>query len=332
MFDFDTKKFFDYISDFYDYIISFFDYDFEKIINFTLEYLNSVIILGIVLGFIITEIYLRKRLRKVKNDINKKYSADEMEEIDNLETLDQDLYIEYYKGKNILNLIRFVIVFSGVSFLILFRAPGIFNFLAIAVGAIIITFKEVILSFMGFFYISTHYKIGENLLLGDNNNIIRGEIVYINILNVGIIGKSENGEHNGQFYTVPNHKLVVENVKREELSVNKYRKEEFEIYFKNDMFRVNFDEFLSELRNFLDKELTRKNINNIGNYKTYIGYKYKLRFKYEKEYLIIRINLIEKYRNIIIIQSKLTSFVESLKKDYIKNEVELNKNIHEEEL
>jgi hypothetical protein len=72
---------------------------------------------------------------------------------------------------------------------------------------------------------------------------------------------------------------------------------------------------LELLKEFLDSELPRKNINNIWNYKTYIWYKYKLRFKYDKDYLTIKIAIIEKYRNIINVQSRIVSFVESLKKD-----------------
>lgn len=301
-----------------------YNYDIEEIIKYINENLNTMIWIVFILWFFITEIFLRKKIKKIKNDISKKFSAIWKEEIDHIENLDQDLYIEYYKWKNILNLIRFIIILSWASFLILFRAPWIFNFLAIAIWAIIITFKEVLLSFIWFFYVSTHYKIWENLVLWDANNTIRWEIIYINILNVGIIWKSENWEHNWQFYTIPNFKLIVENVRREELSINKYRKEEIEIYFKNDLFKVSFDDFLLQLKEFLDKELTRKNLNNIWNYKTYIWYKYKLRFKYDKDYLIIQIFFIEKHKNVFNIKAKIISFVEWLKKlDNEENEKQI---------
>lgn len=297
-----------------------------KIIEFINFNLDTVIWIMFLLWFFITEIIIRKNLKKVKNDISKKYMDMWKEEIDHLENLDQDLYIEYYKWKNILNLLRFVIIFTIWAFLILFRAPSIFNFLAIAVWAIIITFKEVILSFIWFFYVSTQYKIWENIVIWDHNNTIRWEIIYLNVLNVWIIWKSENWEHNWQFYIVPNFKLIVENVRKEELGINNYRKEEIEIYFKNDLFQVNFDEFLIQLKEYLDKELTRKNINNIWNYKTYIGYKYKIRFKYDKDFLILKVYIIEKHRNILNIQLKIVSFVEKLKIDNSKKEVE-EKNI-----
>ncbi|MDD3145051.1 MAG: mechanosensitive ion channel, partial [Candidatus Gracilibacteria bacterium] len=249
---------------------------------------------------------------------NKKYSEEELENIENLETLDQDLYIEYYKRKNIIKFIRFVIVFSILSSIVLFKIPSVFSFLAIAIGAIIITFKEIILSFFGFFYVSAHFKIGENIMIGDQNNILRGEIIYINILNVGIIGKNENGEHNGQFYTIPNYKLLVDTVKREELSIGNYKKEEIEIYFNINLYKISYLEFLEKLKEFLDQNLVKKNINNVGNYKTFIGYKYKLRFKYEKEYLIIKIAIVEKQKTILDIQNEIVLFIESCKKSSTK--------------
>ncbi|MDD2907586.1 MAG: mechanosensitive ion channel [Candidatus Gracilibacteria bacterium] len=287
-------------------------------LEFINEHINIVLIILIIIGYSIIEFILKNSIKQIKNIINKKYSEEELDNIENIDSLDQDLYIEYYKRKNIIKFIRFAIVFSIICSIILFKIPGVFSFLAIAIGAIIITFKEVILSFFGFFYVSAHFKIGENIQLGDQNNGIRGEIIYTNIINVGIIGKSENGEHNGQFYTIPNYKLVIENVKREELSIGKYRREEFEIPFKKDLFKINYNEFLEKLREFLDENLVKKNINNVGNYKTYIGYKYKLKFKYDKEYLMINISIIEKQREILEIQSKIVNFVESYKKESIK--------------
>ena len=273
------------------------------------------IIILFILFFILIEIFFRKNIKKLKLEINKKYSQDFLEDIENIDILDQDLYIEYYKQKNILNLVRFLILFSWIVSLILFKIPWIFSFLAIALWAIIITFKELIISFFWFFYISTHYKIWENIAIWDLTNIIRWEIIYINILNVWIIWKNDNWEHNWQFYTIPNFKLIIESVRKEEVWLNKYKKEEIEIYFNNNLFSIKFELFLEKLKEFLDQELTRKNINTVWNYKTYIWTKYKLRFKYEKEYLIIKIFIIDKPRILIDIQRKLTVFVESNKKN-----------------
>lgn len=287
-------------------------------LEFINENINAILIIFIIIWYWIIELILKNSIKKIKNIINKKYSEEELENIENLETLDQDLYIEYYKRKNIIKFIRFVIVFSILSSIVLFKIPSVFSFLAIAIWAIIITFKEVILSFFWFFYVSAHFKIWENIMTWDQNNILRWEIIYINILNVGIIWKNENWEHNWQFYTIPNYKLLIDTVKREELSIWNYKKEEIEVYFNINLYKISYLEFLEKLKEFLDENLVKKNINNVWNYKTFIWYKYKLRFKYEKEYLIIKIAIVEKQKAILDIQNEIVLFIESCKKSSTK--------------
>lgn len=284
-------------------------------IDFVKEYINIILVILIFIWYMIIELILKSNVKKVKKEINKKYSEDELESIENIDSLDQDLYIEYYKRKNIIKFLRFAIIFSFVLAFILFKIPGVFSFLAIALWAIIITFKEAILSFFGFFYISTHFKIWENVIFWDQNNTIRWEIIYINIFNIGLIWKNENWEHNWQFFTIPNYKLIVDTVKKEELWIWKYRKEEIEIHFKNELFKISYEKFLEKLKEFLDENLVKKNINNIWNYKSFIWYKYKLRFKYDKDFLLIKVSIVEKQRAILDIQDKIILFVESFKKD-----------------
>ena len=286
----------------------------DFIIELISDNINIFLTILIIIWYYIIELILKNNVKKVKKEINKKYSEEELENIENIDSLDQDLYIEYYKRKNIIKFLRLAIAFSIVWSFILFKIPWIFSFLAIAIWAIIITFKETILSFFGFFYVTAHFRIWENIVLWDQNNTIRWEIIYINILNIGLIWKNENWEHNWQFYTVPNFKFILENIKREELGIWKYKKEEFEIYFNNNLFKIPYEEFLSRLKEFLDENLVKNNINNVWNYKSFIWYKYKLRFKYEKEYLIIKINIVEKQRAILDIQNKIALFVESNKK------------------
>jgi len=276
-------------------------------------YIGDIVIISIYITIIlIIEIYLKWKINKLKNKIEKKYSEEDIEDI---EYIDQNLYIKYYKMKNILNLSRFLGFFWIFVFLILSKIPSIFNFLAIAIWAIIITFKEPIVSFLWFFYVSIHFKIWETISLWQNSEIIRWEIIYINILNVWVIWKNEDWEHNWGFYTIPNYKLIIENIKKEDLNITTYKKETIELYYEKSLFKIGFDTFLKELNYFLNNILVIKNISNVWNYKTFIWYKYKMRFKYEKEYLIIKISLIEKHRAFLWIQREIIKFVESYKKD-----------------
>lgn len=283
------------------------------------ENINEIILLFLIVIYAITELILKRNLVKVKKEITNKYTEDQLESIEKIDSLDQDLYIEYYKRKNLTKYLRFAFILIFIWSLIITKIPSLFSSLAIAIWAIIITFKETILSFFSFFYVSAHYKIWENIIIWE----LKWEIIYINLINIWLIWKNEYSEHNWQFYTIPNYKFILDIVKREELWIGKYRKEEFEIYFNNNDFNINYEDFLLKLKHFLDEHLVKRNINNVGSYKTFIGYKYKIRFKYEKEYLIIKISLIDKQKALLELQNKLALFVESHKNS--KNNLELNK-------
>jgi len=284
-------------------------------LQYIITNINNIVFISIyVVLFFVIEIYFRSKTIKLKEKIEKKYSEEDIEDIENIEMIDQNLYIKYYKVKNILHFIRFIAIFWIIIFLILSKIPGIFNFLAIAIWAIIITFKEPIVSFLWFFYVSTHLKIWENIVINNDDNT-KWEIIYINILNVWLIWKNENWEHNWQFYTIPNYKFIVENVKKEDLNITTYRKEDIDIYYNRDLFILNFNDFLIELNHFLNDILVIKNLSNVWHYKTFIWYKYKMRFRYEKEYLIIKISIIEKHRAFLWLQREIIKFIETYKKD-----------------
>lgn len=228
----------------------------------------------------------------------------------------RDEQLEYYKNKNIISFLRFFIVFFLITFYILHRFPNFFNFFSIAVGAVILTFKDIIVSFFAFFYILTQYKIGDHVGIYEWWQFLRWEIIYINILNIGIVGKDENGEHNGQLYKVPNAKFLTDIVRREEITLHAYKLEKISIPYKYELYSMSFDEFTSRLCNFLDTLLSVRTLYNAGNYKTFIGYKYKLRFQYlEKptDGIVVKVFFVEKAENISSLEKNILSFVESLK-------------------
>lgn len=277
------------------------------------NHISELVILLIFLAYLITEFVLRKNLKKIKNEINLNYTEENLNNIENLELLDsqeQDLYIEYYKWKNVIKYLRFATFITLLWVFIFLKKPWLFNFFAIAVWAIIITFKETIISFFWFFYITAHYKIWENIIVWD----LKWEIIYINLLNIWLIWKNEYSEHNWQFYTIPNYKFILDNTKREDLWLWKYKKEEFDVYFKKEEFNINYEDFLTELKLFLDENILKRNISNVWNFKTFIWYKYKLRFQYDKDYLIVKIFWVDRQKNILSLQNKLALFVESKKK------------------
>lgn len=254
------------------------------------------------------EYYLRKSKKKIKNSLHAKYW-----EITNknwIELVNDEFYVDFYKKMQLIDLIRVLLIFIFIFWVILYKSPQAFSFLAIATWAIIITFKDAILSFLWFFYIMTNYKIWDVVIVWDN----MWEIIYIKPLFVWAIWKDENWEHNWQFYMFPNSKFITEIIKKEEIKINNYKKEVFEIYYSKNEFWITFEDFKKELIIFLNKTFKIKTVDDVWNYKTYIWYKYKLRYDYDEKYMIIKLSFIEKPTKSLELREDITSFIESLKK------------------
>ncbi|MGE4443417.1 MAG: hypothetical protein AB7E37_00305 [Candidatus Altimarinota bacterium] len=287
------------------------------LIEFIVEYKEMIIIVGSIIIYLIIDFILRRKNTKLKKTLYEKYNIADAEgkSIAEIENIDEEDQLTYYKNKNVISFLRFGILFFVITFYIIHKLPNFFSFFAIAVGAIIITFKEVILCFIGFFYISTQYKIGDEIVVNDGKGDMRGEVIYLNMLNIGLIGRDENGENNGQFYRVPNYKFFTESIKREDISLHKYKKEEVILLYAKKDYEISFDEYMEKLTGYLDEILPKRNMSSVGNYKTYIGYKYKIKFQYdEKEHLMVKVRFIVRPRNIFEIEKGIFSFVESLKK------------------
>ncbi len=74
-----------------------------------------------------------------------------------------EYYIEYYRKSQVIDLVRIGAFLVAAFSLVLYRIPSAANFFVIATGAVIITFKEVILSFAAFFYVVSQYRVGETV-------------------------------------------------------------------------------------------------------------------------------------------------------------------------
>ncbi|MDD4151676.1 MAG: hypothetical protein PHR68_03615 [Candidatus Gracilibacteria bacterium] len=278
------------------------------IIDFIKEFREDIYIVIYILIALVLEIYFRKARRKIKNELHDRYG--EITETKDGSFLEDEFYIEYYKKIQIIDLIRIVVMIALVFIIVLYKSPQTFSFFAIAAGAIIITFKEAILSFLGFFFVVTNYKIGDVIMVGDN----MGEIIYIKPFFVGAIGKDENGEHNGQFYVFPNSKFILEIIKKEEIKINNYKKEVLDIYYSKEIFGIEYNDFKKKFIKYLDTKFELKNVDTVGNYKTFIGYKYKLRFNYEKENIHIQLSFVEKPINSLSVREDIVTFLENIKK------------------
>lgn len=286
------------------------------IIEFYNEYTEIIIISIVLILYFILDNYLRRKNKQLKNSLYEKYNIidENWKSISDIENINEEDQLNYYKNKNFMSFIRFWVLFFLITFYILHKLPNFFSFFAIAVWAIIITFKEIIQCFIWFFYISTQYKIWDEIVFLDGKWELRWEIIYFNILNIWLVWRDENWENNGQFYRIPNYKFLNDVIKREDISLHKYKKEEIILIYKKSDFSISLDDFLEKLTRYLENTLPKRTINNVWNFKTFVWYKYKMRFEYEKEFLHIKISFIVRPRNIFEIEKWLFSFVERFKK------------------
>lgn len=240
------------------------------------------------------------------------------------ESFDQEnneFYLQYYQKNQILDFIRVIsTIFMLFSLFVINTNIGL-GFFSVAVGAFVMAFKDYILSVLAFFFVTPSYPIGSTVRVGG----VQGQIIFIRMLSVGIIGKSPRGENTGELFLVPNHKFLSDVVQKQELRPDSIFKDEIEIPYNPENFRVPLDEFLKELRAFLSENFPIKNANNVGNFITYKGHKFKLDFYFhEDKYTAILVKFVGKIKENQQKKEMIVKFVDTFMKREEKNNSENN--------
>lgn len=262
----------------------------EIILNFWNEVLifinkNFASIIVILIAIII-EFVAKHYKRKNKNNIEKKY----------WESFDQEnneFYLQYYQKNQILDFVRVIsTIFMLFSLFVINTNIGLW-FFSVAVWAFVMAFKDYILSVLAFFFVTPSYPIGSTVRVW----WVQGQIIFIRMLSVWIMWKSPRWENTWELFLVPNHKFLSDVVQKQELRPDSIFKDEIEIPYSFEKFNVSLEEFLKELRIFLWDNFPLKNANNVGNFVTYIGHRYKLDFYYhEDKYTAILIKFVWKVK------------------------------------
>lgn len=227
-------------------------------------------IVGVEIFAILVKKTIKKRIFAIQKDLG--------EDIENPE-----YYLEYYKKWQVVDIIRFAVVFTVLWSLIVSRTTIGASFFIVIAGAIIITFRDFILSMVAFFIVLRRYKIGETVWIGD----IQGQIISIRMFTVGLLGKDNDGDNTGRHFTIPGHRFLSETIRREELQVESIRKELIKIPYDHESYTVGFTEFITDLKKMLDSLLPSITKKNCGNFQTYIGFKYKMDIDYQEDKCII---------------------------------------------
>lgn len=258
-------------------------------------------LISIICIFWIVEVIARNIKARMKKKIYAQYDGSTNPE-------HSEYYLEYYRKSQIIDLIRALSVIIVLSLILVSKAWLNVNFFALAAGALIVIFKDFLLSIVAFFIIMRKYAIGDTIALGD----VQWQIIFIRTFSVGILGKDNDGDSSGKMYEIPSHRFITETVRKEELKTTSIRKELIKIPYKTTEFDIAFHEFLDELRKHMDIFLPLCNRKNAGNYQTYIGYRYKLDIDYlEEKCIIITVWIVGKWENNVENKEKIIEFVES---------------------
>jgi hypothetical protein len=218
-----------------------------------------------------------------------------------------EYYLEYYRKWQIIDIIRFAVLFVGLGTLIVTRTSIGANFFVIVAGALVITFRDFILSMVAFFIVLRRYKIGETIGIGD----IQGQIISIRMFTVWLLGKDNDGDNTGRHFTIPGNKFLTETIRREELQVESIRKELIRIPYSHESYSLGFADFNRELKNVLNTILPMITKKNCGNFQTYIGYKYKLDIDYyEDKCITITVGIIGKWRKNVERKEQIVEWTE----------------------
>lgn len=165
---------------------------------------------------------------------------------------------------------------------------------------------------MVYFTILLQYKAGETISIGEK----QGEIISIKPLFIGIAGITDNGEHNGMFYIIPNKVVLEAGIQKLELRPSSIQKVIIMATFNEKHYNISFEKMLSQLEPFLDNLLPKREANQVGYFKSYSGHKYKLNLDYANDNecsVLFTITFLEKLSNVRIMKRKIISFIEALK-------------------
>ncbi len=257
--------------------------------------IGSIILIEIMAIFI--KRYIKKQIFAIQKDLNS-------------DNENPEYYLEYYRKWQIIDIIRFSVFFVAIGTLIVTRTSIGASFFVVVAGALVITFRDFILSIVAFFIILRRYKIGETIGIGD----IQWQIISIRMFTVWLLGKDNDGDNTGRHFTIPGYKFLTETIRREELQVESIRKELIRIPYSHESYSIGFNQFNKELKNLLNTILPMITKKNCGNFQTYIGYKYKLDVDYyEDKCITITVWIIWKWRKNVERKEQIVEWAEQFR-------------------
>ncbi|MBP6981786.1 hypothetical protein KBB25_03375 [Candidatus Gracilibacteria bacterium] len=250
--------------------------------------------------FLIIELVSRRLRKKLKQTIFSQYD-------NSTDQKHAEYYLEYYRKSQIIDIVRVLSFMILIGFLIASRTSSGANIFIVATGALIIVFKDFLMSIIAFFAVLPQYQIGNTIGIGT----FQGQIIFIRMFSIGLLGKDQDGDSTGKLFVIPSHKFLTEAIIKEDLHSTGIRKEILRIPIKNGELDIPLGQLISDLEVFLTEMLPIMNRRSVGNYQTYIGHRYKIDVDYlEDKCIIISIGLVGKWKDLTKQKQKIIEWME----------------------
>lgn len=263
---------------------------------------RTVALIIIVIIFIGIEYVLRFSKTKIGEDYETK-----REQADRFGDIERET-IAFYRRNQTLDVVRVLSAIVGIAALIMVFNIQALSILAIATGALIIILREQILSFLAYFYVISVFDIGDDLRIGG----ILGEVVRFKPFYMALAGKDDSGEYNGKLLYIPNYKFMSEFVEEQEIKTDTYRRINIQAIYNHTAFSDSFPVLIAKVRSFLDDTLPLQRQNTVGNYKGFIGSRYKIRFDYNDHgEVVVTISFVAKPPKTSEYKEKIIEYIES---------------------
>lgn len=219
--------------------------------------------------------------------------------------------LTYFSKLHIISVVRVLYVSVIMMFLLALYDVRAFSFFAVALGAIIIALRDVIISLLAYPHVVLAYDIGDDVRIQS----ILGEVVRVRPLSVQLAGKDNNGDYDGKLHTIPNARFLLEPVERQEIKNSNQRRVVVRALYKREEHEQPFDMWLSTLKETLDETLPKRSLKDVGNFKSYAGMNYKLHYDYDEDgYVLVAISFISTVKTAFPKKEAIISFIESTKK------------------
>lgn len=273
---------------------------------FSFSFPQHIIIYSlVVLLYLFFEIIIRYYKNLIKKEYHSKkeliHSSEEAEAVS----------FQHFNTLQTLDIVRIIVFVLFVFILLSIADVRTFSFLAVTIGAIIITLRDYVISLFSYVYVLAHFDVGDDIKIGQ----VLGGIVRIRPLNVYVAGKDTHGDFNGILHQIPNSKFITEIVERQEIKDRDYRCLTLNVLYSDELFEEKFSIWLAKLKKQLDLTLSKRSLKDVGNYKSYAGIRYKIHYDYDEGGLVIvSISFISRTKNAAIKKEEIIEYIETIKR------------------